>query len=967
MTTFSIGTGFLNIGNRAGNIFHNAIMLISSTVLNEGISPQAAIEKLLTDNTLTSGSPDEIIIKAMRKWLTKKGNSKLAELLEPIHVLETASDKARRKIGWPSKEWAVPLAGAGNLGPFAFSIDTEGGISFDLLEEGKNHGTDIPGFDGAQANASIRILGFIEGAAKANVPIPYGGINIDASASLSREINYHYGFQSQNSLTGVALASALKSIEDPTSGLKLLSKFSNTASLGRLLAIEMQGKESLGGELGITPKLPTGYGTFGLDLNGKVSLSNDFQMMIAEGSSDKKISLKAKTLRERGRSVDLGVSYTVGLSTISPQAATALLKNAEGLHDLIVKIDDKAGAWAGKIKSWLKPGDLIKEKILEIFSSEFESVRLAADTTPLTLITRVFGVTDRNLTSDEAIELASEQLGGVISNIIDEMPDLFEISEDQVRERIHDVLKDALPAKAIVWLDTNILTKINGELDKALTDLASKIDAAAMKRIKKFVDGPNKKVDALREFITEVRGLSKKILDGISRAQTDLLAAEIGYARAKNKQNTLDYKTEIDLGVEENKTLFRQAVLAPSKFGRLLFSENTIEGVSIVNSNHLRQITKTSGHRWSVALIGQAFSGSISERKHISILDNKHGVTIASNGAIKKTRSLLGETRRASFFSAMHIFEARTHSAGSGEPNASATIKIDFEEDDDNLKVKEATALLERLKTYGSLSEDTFQAVKSAVENQRQSINGDLEATLSMSLAIPPSQFVRTLRAIYNGRPTTTGLLSKGVTGDFVLDAILTGLAEIDGEKIKSLAPKNDESSGLDLSGGNMGLATGSIISEDMNTIRGRQKFLGNLVSNNSIMGLDGSQGQQLSNLDQDRIKYKETIEAVYELLYMASQLYYDEEISGTAEELREILYEWQKNMNKMAKKYLEVGTPLPGWLSGIKTARLPKKTAALFRALQIIAHSETGVVPPLTVSFKPKTGMPKTFISLPK
>ena len=966
MSIFKIGNGFLNVGDVAGDAFQKIINNLASIVLEDGVSPTAAIEKLLSSNAPSLGSAEKLALKAIRQWLVKNGNSKLADLLQPIHVLESASDATRRQMGWPSKEWTIPLGGAANVGPFAFNIDASGGASFQLLKEGEVHGDDIPKFDGALAHGSIKIRGAVEGAGKADIPIPFGGVKVGGSADFSREIHYHFGFQSQNSLSGVALASALKSMEDPTNGSALMTRFSNSGNIGRLLAIEMKGREGLGGELGIMPKLPTGYGTFGFDLDGKVSLANDFQMIIAEGSASNKISLRAKTLRKRDRSIDLGVSYSVGLSTISPRAATALLTNANGLHDLVVKIDDKAGVWAGKIKSWLKPGDLIKEKILDALNSNLKGVRAQIDTTPLDQIARVFGVTDDGLTSDGAIGLASEQLSGIIADIIDEMPDLFELSESKLRERIHDTLKQALPASAIVWLDTNILTKIDSELQSALTDLASKLDAAAMKRIKKFIDGPNKKIDALREFITEVRGISQKILDGISKAQTDLLAAEIGYERAKNRQSTLDYKIEIDLGVADNKAQFRNAVLSPSRFGKFLFSSSSLQGVSVVNSSHLREITKTSGHRWSVALIGQAFSGSISERKDIRILEDSNGVMVTSNGEIKKTRSLLGETRQASFFSAMHIYESSNKAGGVDDPNAAATIKIHFEEDDDNLKVKEATALLERLKTYGSLSKETFQAVKSAVESERQSINGDLKANLSMSLAIPPSQFVRTLRAIYLGKPTTSGLVSNGITGDFVLDAILTSLAEIDSSKIKSLGLQDGEVSKLDLPSVSIGLDAGFNAVENLDTLRGRQKFLGSLVSTSSVLGVGELQNTVVTELDEDRLKYKETIEAVYELLYKASQLYFDETITGTPEELREILYDWQKDMNKMAKKYLEVGTPLPGWFSKVKKARLPKKTAALFRALQIIAYSETGVVPPLMVSFKPKAGDPKTFISLP-
>jgi len=73
MTSFSIGAGILNSGHKAGNTLLNVISEISELVDLGGISPQEAVEKLISGNL---GNLEKTALKAIQTWLAKKGSGK---------------------------------------------------------------------------------------------------------------------------------------------------------------------------------------------------------------------------------------------------------------------------------------------------------------------------------------------------------------------------------------------------------------------------------------------------------------------------------------------------------------------------------------------------------------------------------------------------------------------------------------------------------------------------------------------------------------------------------------------------------------------------------------------------------------------------------------------------------------------------------------------------------------------------
>lgn len=974
MANFQIGRGLLNIGPEAGQTLLSIISQLHESIRLKGLSPQAAVEGLLEDELR---DPETALLKALRRWLTSKGQSGLADLLEPLNVLELTSDSKRRSIGWPSKEWSVPLGSASELGPFGFTLDVDGGLSFNLLKDGGLHGGDIPSFEESQAYAAIPIHGRVKAGAKGTIPIPYAGLKVSSEAHFKRSMTYYYSFQSQNSLTGVALGSALSLMVSPTNGRALLQNLSSDRMTTHLLAVEIAGEHGFGGTLGIEAKFPTAYGTPGLSLAGKAKLSGDFNVLISQAPSRDQLRVLVKTLSSRERSIELGVSYVVGLSMLSPSVAQGLLSKIEGLNEKIKAIDEKAEAWAGKLKTWLKPGDLIREKILSHLTTKLDAIKDETGGSVFQILRTAFGYDGEEISSDEAIKSISENISGVVAEILDEMPDLFDISEDDIAERVAETFQNAIPSKALTVLETDIFDKIKEELEDALQETADSVDAAIYDGIKKFVgdQDPNEKIDAIRDFVKEVRDIAQTILDNISSAQTDLLAMEIALQRARTRRHSLDYEMIIDVGQDDLLERYQRTILDPSEYGDILLADGTQMGLSVTQLAHLQALTRTKGHRWSIALVGLSLAGSVTERKHIEVLKTKTGTLIATNGEIVKKRRFLSESRTVNFFSAMHIYEARNKTDGVDDPNAAATISISFEEIDDNLKTKEARALMRRFVDIGLLNTETFEELETAVRTARKEARSDLDASFGMSLAIPPSQFIATLRSIHQSQRGGLGLSAKSLTGDNLKDIIISSLAEYDGENIKALAPSVDSPDWGQFKNNQIGLSNANGKDNlDLDTVQSREAFLAAMVNPTAKLGARRGGNPARRSRDRhrpttmperERFKYGESIDALYSLLKTAAKLYFDTPIEGDVKNVEQQLDDYQRRMNEMAKDYLSPGTPFPGWASFIKEGKVPGKTAAFFAALQTIAVDETGIKPPLMVSFKPKKGVGKTFINL--
>ena len=103
MSIFTIANGALKFGPTDSELLGVVIKLINDLIDTNGLSVEGAIDTLLN----SQNGAEEELLKALKKWVSKNGSSKLADLLEPLNTLELASDSSRRKLGWPAKELSL--------------------------------------------------------------------------------------------------------------------------------------------------------------------------------------------------------------------------------------------------------------------------------------------------------------------------------------------------------------------------------------------------------------------------------------------------------------------------------------------------------------------------------------------------------------------------------------------------------------------------------------------------------------------------------------------------------------------------------------------------------------------------------------------------------------------------------------------------------------------------------------------
>jgi hypothetical protein len=107
------------------------------------------------------------------------------------------------------------------------------------------------------------------------------------------------------------------------------------------------------------------------------------------------------------------------------------------------------------------------------------------------------------------------------------------------------------------------------------------------------------------------------------------------------------------------------------------------------------------------------------------------------------------------------------------------------------------------------------------------------------------------------------------------------------------------------------------------------------------------------------RIKHLvEATEALRKVLEIGADLYFDTEFPEFSNEddrtdvrlkFTRMIEQKQRDMSSAAKPFLKTGIPAPSFIFG----KAPKRTVALFAALQEITRSVTGIAPPLILTVK--------------
>lgn len=959
MEILTINGGKLRVGSDAAEAFWKVILELATKVGQSDRSPEQALDDLIQNALSNFSDIEQQLLRELKAWVADKGSQDLADLLEPLSTLERSSDLARRQIGWPAKSWTGPAGALPRLSEMEFAIDVGGGAYFEVLEEGREPDPELPDVGDYEVAGLINLDGKVSAALGGKVQIPYGGVSAKVNASLSRSLSYCYGYQNPSMLTGKALASSLTHIVDPSSASAVQKAFAQKTA-ARLVAIKVDGEGELGGELGINARFPTVYGTPGITLSGRARLARGFSYLITP-QGDSQLRMKAATEQGRATGLEFGVSYTVGLSTIAPDAALSLLQHATDLHNAVEKIDKKATAIIGTAKSWLKPGDLIKPKLKGHVSKFLSSKAKIAGRTPLQGVGRLFGISSEDgLNTKDLTDTAVAQATTLIASIVDELPEVLQLPDETIRKHLKEAFSTALDADLVKALDVDVFAKIEAEINDTLDATLAKLDNKTKTYIREFLGfDVVTKLDQLKGFIDKARDISQKILDGVSRAQTDLLAAEIGWQRATDDSDAYNYVVRFDTNDSAARLSYRKAIFKPGYFGEVLFDRQAHQEVDVDSMERLTRLQVTQGHRWSLALIGLALEGGVSNKSSVQVHETLDGVTIQTGGDLTKTKKLFSETRTVSFLTAMNMYESGT--THGDDPNAPAAIKIVFEEDDGGMHTKEARHLLSRFREQDSmLSDEVWAQLEQDIDHARAAQGQKrIAASLAVSLAIPPSQVVKMLEYVREQNSMALGLVE---TENPIMRAIVGAVAEVDVEGIEDLFNQSNDDV--------LGLADDERPASDaaprLTTTEDRQQFLLDLMD--SKRGEGGTE-LKLFGRNKKAKNYLQALEALNKVFLMAAKIHFNDlDFAPTdLDEVTRKVRKWQKVMNALAGKFLQTGTPPSGLLNLFWKGRVPAKTVSLFRALQVIARDATGVEPPLLISFRPRNGEPKSYISLKK
>lgn len=973
MTFNNTDKSVLNFGDEASNSFRDIINRIKLAADQKGQNVVEAIETLLKDGSIKGGR--KLLLERLKEWVRENGSPVIADLLEPLHVIEARKDVSKRKLGWPDKSWAAPDKITGLVKPLDFKLSAEGGAFFEVLEEGNKARTELPGAQAYPAVSMLTLEGSVKAGLDGQTTFGVAGIKGSAKGSFGRSISYAFGHENQGQLSGLALAGAFGLVRSPTAPQALASAFKKNGQ-AELLELTMTGNEGLGGSLGIQAEFPTAYGKPGIKLRGEASLSRKFKFRVQEFAEPGKtgLTILADTHHETANGVEIGVSYVVGLSTLLPQQAEDLLRGLSDLHKKVVDLDKKIERAAGEIKTWLKPGDVIKSKIdehLKAFFKKFDD----APKRPIAIFARALGLTEEaDIKVEDALDDVTEQTGSLIADVLDELPDIFDLNEEEIATRVREAFTDSIDAKVIDLLNIDVLEKIKEEIDSALKKSADDLNATTQKAIKKaFGQNGEDIVDSVRNLVKKARSVVKKILDEVSKAQTDLLAAEIGWYRSTENRKAITYAANFDFSETEAIETFAHVMRRPSRFANLILSDGSPpKGIVAEKIELTKNLTIKTGHKWSVAFLGLAITGSEDATARVEVNQTQGGVIISANGALEKKFGWFGEMRTVSFLSALNLFEARLKddpddpNKKAKKSNAAPAIELKFDEADGGLKASEAEYLLERFEKQGLLSSTVSRAIISDVEQAiAMAGTNKIKASISIGLALPASKVVEVLKKIHNIKIGKMGLASNT---DPVLESVLLALAETDPDGIRELLIDDEGATPVDLS---------EDLDVDLDTVDGRTEFLSEaaaLTLNKNTFGVSHIQkryGKRHHKNARTRKKQKDYLspaEHLTEMLKDASHIYH-----GTHEFLNEESIEsverqikrWQTTMNARAGKFLKTGKPAPSQFSGFWKGRAPVKTVAAFKALQNLTHTLTEVRPPLMVSFKPKDGAAKSYFSL--
>lgn len=938
------GARVLNVGSDAADVLGKVLLEMRELNEAEGKSPLEAVQALLRKRNIPVDR--KALLELLRSKLAENENEEIERLLTSLGDLERRDGEAERAIAGLTKEWSKPGL---ELDPhLRLDLSAGGSVAYVVDADGAPRPDGLPSIGQNKASAAFRIQG------KAGARLEAGNgvaVGVGFAASADRSITYYLSYPNQTTLSGLAFAGAIRRLSPPYHWQAMLDGF-RTGGPGNLDAVRISGKAGLAANANVGVSVPTGKGMMGISFKGRVAFSNEFQVTVTNPAPDT-LRADVDVSNPLSHSVEVGLSYAVGLSSLAPNAARGMLARTSKAGDFLERLD----GLTDKIEksSWLKPGTLLRDEIRGHLAE-----RIHAGAPDATLfrrgLARLFALDGGEAFDDQLEELVVTQTTDLLTAAIDDALGILNGDTEALEQWFDEVIEKEVGARLREKLQSVVLDRLP-DLAEKLESATGRMDNAAENALEAALGKPvGERLDDARAVIEDARELLARINEGIQASVDELIGIEVGFARQRSKDTRFDYTVSFGKAAQSE---FARAMLAPKKFGEYLLVSPEVDGLEIEGAIRRSLLSRSARSEFGISLATVELQGGTTLSSEVRVVDTDTGVAAVSKAELERFTTFLNEKREASFLSANAIFLSRRIDSApglegdvallpDGAPAAAPKLALKFRESDGKLKLDEVRRLLSRLAEFDLIGDDAHADILTAFRGE--SDGEHIAGSLTISLAIPPlsiPELVRygaanreALRSIM--QPLIVDHLDKEIRSRHDLLRTLEGLGIEALEGFDSPAEVDYLLTHIDQ------IAAAAR--------RYYRKFSNRPVKPSSRIRY--SQGEMMAPL----AEIAGELDMLHNVFRAGSEILDLDAAPG--DDIGGILEDKQEAMVGYVKPFLRAGLPLPEWVPF--GGKIPVRTVLLFEALQTVATQALGVTPPLVVQLKPERKPARTFIASP-
>ncbi len=648
--------------------------------------------------------------------------AQLRLLRKPLKDLEQKDDASDRTVGWPKLSWSRTE----DLQDFEFALNAKGDVSFVVAHDEKPD-------DGDQiALTDLTLAGSIEGKAARAISHLKGRLKVDLSGGISFGHEYPVGTPAWRALAG-AMICAAHPIDDFDDVLAAFNG-DNNAAVGvpsdTLQLIEL--KRGSGFEVGLegSIKVPM-KGVFEGKLSALSSIGKNTTLTVKQASTAAdRLQIEVHSELGSKTEIDVGLGYTIGLSSIAPEFARELLDRIAGSKAFIDKIDGRISEvedQVSKAKSWLKPGTVIREHLTSLIDA-----RLADDPNGefLGYLASLAG-----LSKDKDLDKIKTFVAEELANALDEARDLFgsEVEESAALRKIRDDFAGEIQSFVGEQFET-LLTAAQEKLTSLLDDAVNDLDDAAATALKDLTgDLPDDPLAQAKAALKEARRLLDDAAKGLNKAMDDAFSINIAWAYSKTGKSNQHVVAEI---AADGAGFYRQLVRHPrTVIGTLSGKPGEVQpGVKITKALFSGELIEQRSLGIKLGLLGLKSSDTTTMLAKAQITPVQGGIAVVTKGEIERTISFFGETRQCSFMNVL--------SFGATKEESVPRLEVSLTREDDGLSGDEVDDFKDAFLNLGLITKDAGAALKTAYDAlaKAQKGNAKIAADLSIGIALPADE-----------------------------------------------------------------------------------------------------------------------------------------------------------------------------------------------------------------------------------